>query len=157
MLCMRIFVNNQHFVVMNANKIFIAIILALILVIILQSFKSKKFPDVELLKVDTVEIVKVVEKVEIRKAKPKIIYKHDTIYQTKGFVAHLDTIIQKDTIKASYEFPENYLDLQIMRSSDTFRLPSFRFTLQKEKKTWLDYAPAFIIGTVVGFVLGKTK
>ncbi len=125
--------------------------------VLMQYWNKHQCPKYELVRVDTVEIVKVVEKVQIRKAKPRIIYKNDTIYRCNGFIARLDTVVQKDTITVSYEFPEHLFNIEIARGNDTLRIPSFHYSLQKKEKTWLDYAAPFIIGTAIGFVLGKTK
>ncbi|MFN3307305.1 MAG: hypothetical protein ACK42Z_09000 [Candidatus Kapaibacteriota bacterium] len=142
---------------MNTNKFLVAVSLVLTIIVLMQYLNKHQCPNYKLVRVDTVQIVKVVEKVQIQKAKPRIIYKHDTIYQSSGFIAQLDTVIQKDTVKASYEFPQNLMSIEISRANDTLRVPTFQYSLQKKKSTWLEYATPFFIGTAVGFLFGKTN
>ncbi len=110
-----------------------------------------------MLRVDTIEIVKPKEKIIIRKAKPKIIYRRDTIFQTTPFVANFDTIMNKDTISINYKFPENTLDFSILSVPDTFYVPKYVYSFEKKKAEWWEKPVVFLLGATLGYILCKTK
>lgn len=70
-------------------------------------------------KTDTIVIVRPAEPVVITKAKTKIVKTCDTVFQSTGFVARLDTIIMRDTIKAEFSYPDNLLSLCVSRKPDS--------------------------------------
>lgn len=105
---------------------------------------------------DTVLIIKESEPIVIEKIKPKIIYKRDTIIETKPFVAVVDTVIKRDTVYAKYEFPENSFDLMIRKKPDSTMIQTIYITkeIMRERSWW--ETPVYIIGGVaVGFTVGS--
>lgn len=106
-------------------------------------------------RIDTV--VKIIPQKEIKivEAKPKIKYIRDTLIQTSPFVVVLDTIIQRDTIFASYQFPENIVSLNLRGSSDTIKVPQIVFERQKIERNWYEIGAAVAGGFILGLILGK--
>ncbi len=105
---------------------------------------------------DTVLIIKESEPIVIEKIKPKIIYKRDTMIETKPFVAVVDTVIKRDTVYAKYEFPENSFDLMIRKKPDSTMIQTIYITkeIMRERSWW--ETPVYIIGGVaVGFTVGS--
>lgn len=105
---------------------------------------------------DTVLIIKEAEPIVIEKIKPKIIYKRDTIIETKPFIAVVDTVIKRDTVYAKYEFPDNSFDLMIRKKPDSTMIQTIYITkeIMRERSWW--ETPVYIIGGVaVGFTVGS--
>ncbi|MBE2189332.1 MAG: hypothetical protein IAE98_07670 [Candidatus Kapabacteria bacterium] len=106
---------------------------------------------------DTVIIVKQAEPITIEKARTKLIFKRDTIIETKPFTAIIDTIIKRDTVYAKFDFPENSFDLWIKKKPDSTMVHTIYITKEivKERPWW--EAPAFTLGgTIVGYVISKS-
>lgn len=108
-------------------------------------------------KYDTVLIVKESEPIIIEKARTKLVYKRDTIIETKPFTATIDTIVKFDTVFAKFDFPENTLDILIRKKPDSTLIHTIYITKEiiKERPWW--EASAYTLGgTIVGFVIGKS-
>lgn len=104
---------------------------------------------------DTVIVEKPSEPIVIEKAVPKLIYKRDTIIETRPFTAIIDTIIKRDTIYAKYDFPENQFDFWIRKRPDSIVFHTIYITkeITRERPWW--EAPAYTgAGALVGFILG---
>lgn len=86
----------------------------------------------------------------------------DTVLQTPPFTATLDTVIQRDTINASYSFPEHRFDLTLRPRPDSiiFRTmvinsESIRRSSWWETTGWIGLGLA--AGLVTGYVTGTTN
>lgn len=106
-------------------------------------------------KIDT--IVKIVPQKEIKivEARPRIRYVRDTIIVTKPFIAQLDTIIQRDTIFASFQFPDNTMSINLRTSNDSIRIPQITIEKTKYEQNWYELAAALGGGFILGLILGK--
>jgi len=135
------------------------IVLAAIAVIIFLVFQERSSKQLERIvtRIDTIEIVKPVERVVIAKAKPKVVVKRDTIVCVKPFIAELDTIVRSDTIQARYNFPENTLDIKLSRMADTIRIPRMVISNAEQKETWWHRAIPFAAGAIFGYALSRIK
>ncbi|MDQ1266267.1 MAG: hypothetical protein QG635_1419 [Bacteroidota bacterium] len=92
----------------------------------------------------------------INKVKTKIEYKHDTIIITKPFMAHLDTIICHDTVRAEYEFPANEFSLLIRKKPDTSRVERITVYSTIDKNTsWWQEALYFVSGSIIGILISN--
>jgi len=110
-----------------------------------------------IIKRDTVIVVKQAEPIVIEKSRTKLVFKRDTLIETKPFTAIIDTIIKRDTVYAKFDFPENSFDLWIRKKPDSTMVHTIYITKEiiKERPWW--EAPAFTIGgTIVGYVIGKS-
>ena len=104
------------------NKLLLAlsgILLAAIIYLLCFEVNKVQLQKVEIEKRDT--IYKIIQKdpIEIIRTKPKLRIVRDTVIQSPEFIAVLDTVIRRDTIRAEYEFPQNLLSLQIRQSPDS--------------------------------------
>lgn len=144
------------------QKIWLAISCALaiiIVILLLYDRKSEKIREIQIEKRDTVYQIIQNKPIEIIKHQAKIVIQKDTIIQTKPFIAELDTILAKDTIKMSYQFPDNLISLQIKQSADT--LLQEKITIHSKEfidnsKWWekpLVGIAAFTVGIFVGRVV----
>ncbi len=102
---------------------------------------------------DTIYKVITPEPIVIEKVQTKIKYIRDTIIQTKPFIASMDTIVKRDTIKCYYTFPENLISMRIARAQDTLITHTINFSQNTIKKSPWWYDPLLIFG---GFVTGYT-
>jgi len=106
------------------------------------------------IQIDTV--IKIIERepIVLEKIKTKIIKQKDTIITSYPFIAKVDTVLKRDTIKVRYEYPQNLLSLNIERYTDTLALQKFLITeMIKVESPWWE-APAYVAaGTLIGFVL----
>ncbi|MCX7909862.1 MAG: hypothetical protein N2560_10175 [Ignavibacteria bacterium] len=139
------------------NKFFWLVLLVLVCIILYLISIPKKTEKVELVRLDTVTIVRPTERIVVRKLKPKIVYLRDTIIQTQPFIASFDTIIKKDTIYLTYNFPTNEMNLDIKKGSDTFRIPQMVVTKVKPEKSVFEQTLPLFIGFTAGFLLSKIK
>ncbi len=104
---------------------------------------------------DTVYRVEQREPIILSKVEPKLIYLRDTVYQSKPFVAILDTIVKTDTVFLSYEFPENLFELAIKHQQDTNMVAEIIVRQEGSKKESAREHPLlmialFLIGLLVG-------
>ncbi len=108
------------------------------------------------IKIDTLFIEKPAEPIIVEKIKPKLIYSRDTIIQTQPFTAMIDTVIQRDTIRINYQFPENMLDLEIFPKPDSIEIRNIFITKEVEKKVeWWQMPAGILSGVVLGFLIGS--
>jgi hypothetical protein len=141
---------------MNFWKIlFIVTIIAFIVFLIFHFITKTETPTTGRIiwKSDTVLKVLPQKIVEIRNAKPKIIYLKDTIIETQPFIAKLDTIILRDTIWAEYVFPENRLSLGYRSQSDS--LLQITNTMTKTETYWVEKAAYLLGGILIGIIITK--
>jgi len=104
-------------------------------------------------------IVKVIEKepIILEKIRTKIVKQKDTLIKVFPFVAKIDTVIRKDTIKVRYEYPQNLLSLRVASLADTLALQKMVITkMIKVEKPWWE-TPAYIAaGTILGYLLASS-
>lgn len=106
---------------------------------------------------DTIIIVKQSEPITIEKAKTKLVFKRDTIIETKPFTAIIDTIIKRDTVYAKFDFPENSFDLWIRKKPDSSVVHTIYITKEIVKeRPWWEVSAYTLGGTIIGFVIGKS-
>jgi hypothetical protein len=76
------------------------------------------------------------------------------VIKTFPFIAKVDTVIKRDTIKAKFEYPQNLFSLRISSPADTLALQKMIITeMIKVEKPWWE-TPAYIAaGTVLGYIL----
>jgi hypothetical protein len=104
---------------------------------------------------DTVVHVVTSKPVSIHRAKAKITKQSDSVLKANPFIASLDTLTNKDTIKASYEYPENLFSLEVNRKPDSIRVEKLtKIETIKEEKPWWENAGWFTGGTIVGIIVG---
>ena len=58
---------------------------------------------------DTIFEIKQCEPIIISKFKTNTVYKSDTLIESKPFTAFIDTVIIRDTIRASFDFPDKHI------------------------------------------------
>jgi hypothetical protein len=108
------------------------------------------------IKFDTVYKEVPSEPIIIEKIVAKTQYVRDTLIVTQAFVAKADTIIQRDTIRLMYSFPENYFAMQYFPKPDTMRIPRQTIiTTQQRKRTWWEIPVCVVSGAAVGWLLSK--
>lgn len=142
---------------MKTNSIVIAILIVTICLLVSKTCNNTKIETHEVVRVDTIEVIKPVEKIVIQKAKPKIKYVRDTIVVAQPFIAQLDTIVHSDTISAKFLFPQNIFDIEIAHKADTFRLPQIVVSHKNQSNHPFDKFTPFVVGVALGFLIGKIK
>jgi hypothetical protein len=91
----------------------------------------------------------------INKVKTKLVKVRDTTIQTEPFAASIDTIVNTDTIKALYEFPENLMSLRINKKPDSLLLRTITVFQPVEKKVdWWEKPAVFLGGAIIGLTIG---
>lgn len=103
---------------------------------------------------DTIVEIRYSEPIVIERAKTKIVYKRDTIIETKPFVATIDTIIKMDTIYVAFNYPEMTLDVIVKKQPDTLMHEKI-FVETQAKRAWWEIPVSVLAGTVVGYLLGR--
>jgi hypothetical protein len=100
---------------------------------------------------DTVVELRKPDPIVIEKVKTKIVEKRDTILMTRPFTAFIDTVFRRDTIYASFDFPERRMSLRVTSGADSFSYIRNNLikTVHKPRPWW--ETPAMVSG---GAVLG---
>jgi len=94
----------------------------------------------------------------ITKVKTRIIKLSDTVICYHPFRAEIDTIIQHDTIRSYYKFPNGFFSLRINRHSDTMmteRAVVYRIKQTKEK--WWEKPLMVLGGVLAGYTIGRVR
>ncbi len=104
---------------------------------------------------DTLTIAQ--EPIVIEKIKPKLIYKSDTIIQTRPFTVVVDTIYKYDTIQVRYDYPENQMQLAIRMATDTVYNKKEIITIEPKSEPWWEDTLIATGGLVLGYLLSNTS
>ena len=104
---------------------------------------------------DTLTLVQ--EPIVIEKIKPKLIYKSDTIIQTRPFTAVVDTIFKYDTIQVRYDYPENEMQVAIRMATDTVYNEKEIITIEPQSEPWWKDPLITTGGLVLGYLLSNTS
>lgn len=70
----------------------------------------------------------------LEKIKTRIVKKRDTIIKTVPFTASIDTLVDKDTVKATFDYPEKLFSLNISGPPDTLAMQKYLITKMIRKK-----------------------
>lgn len=119
---------------------------------------SEQLVYVERMRVDTLFQILEPEPLIIDRVKLKQVFIKDTIILTKPFIATLDTIIVRDTVKVEYFFPENLMSMAIYRSNDTLKTIRITETLKENTSTnWWETTLIGIATATLGYFVGKSS
>lgn len=140
---------------MKNTLIILIILLLFIALIYLFNTNNNNIKYNQIIKRDT--LIKYIEHkpIKINNTKAKIKYIKDTIIITKPFEANLDTIINKDTISLSYNYPDNIFNFCVNKSIDTLKYEREIITNNNKDSNWFDIAIAGLSGIILGYILGK--
>lgn len=85
------------------------------------------------------------------------LYSKDTVFQTKAFVAKLDTAISKDTVGIQYAFPQQTFSVVLRRAADSIRYETktVYVTNTVRERPWLEYIGAAAIGMAAGYTMSR--
>ncbi len=120
----------------------------------------KKTTSVDTLtEVDTMFKEVIVPRIKIR-TEGVLVYKTDTVYLTKPFIATVDTIMKEDTLAVSYEFPQNIFEIDLRRKpleeKTIIKYVTITEEVEKPEAWWVH--PAWAVGgLLVGYGLGSIK
>ncbi len=141
---------------MKTTIIILSIIICLLLILHFVNKNGSK--SIVTFQHDTLYLIKESEPIVIEKAKTKIKYIKDTVFQSQPFVAELDTIVWQDTIHSSFIFPENLISLEIRKKPDTTKIEKITITKEiPQKESWWKEPLIFISGCAAGFLLFKLQ
>ena len=84
------------------------------------------------------------------------VHVNDTVYQTRAFVARIDTVVQRDTVQVAYSFPQHTFSVAIRSNPDTVRVPQLTVTNYERRAWWID-ALTHVGAAAVGYSLGSAK
>ncbi|MGA2296005.1 MAG: hypothetical protein ABSG15_00470 [FCB group bacterium] len=91
----------------------------------------------------------------LTKVKTKIVKVSDSSIVTHPFVAKIDTIVLRDTIRAAFEFPQNLMSLQINKKPDSMLVArTTLITTVEKERPWWETASYIIGGAFVGYLIG---
>ena len=75
-----------------------------------------------------------------------------------SFKSSIDTILRQDTIKVSYEYPNNVFELLVRKKPDSIRTITEIHLKEVEKvEAWYIKPSIFLGGVLIGYVGGKIK
>lgn len=103
-------------------------------------------------------IIKLVESepIVIEKHVPRVVFKRDSVIETRPFTAIVDTLVRRDTVRAVYEFPENTFSMRISRGVDSLAVEQVQVIDYSDKVTHWWHVPAYVLaGVIVGFIIGN--
>jgi len=141
------------------NVLFVLVIFQFLMLVYLlfQSNPSaKRLPVIigEQIRSDTTFIIVPNPPIIIEKVKAKVKILRDTIIEQSPFIAQVDTVLLRDTVKLRYYFPEHLFSFETNRTADTIPQIAVTQYLKKEEEWWIK--PVFTIaGAGLGYYLGK--
>ena len=91
----------------------------------------------------------------IEKIKAKLIYKRDTVIQTRPFTAAIDTVMKSDTVYLRYDFPENLFALKISPKKDSIVIPQIIQQEVKSERKWWEIPVSVLSGIAIGVIISK--
>ena len=97
------------------------------------------------------------EPVIISKVKTKIIYRSDSAITTMPFTAAIDTVINRDTLKAEFVYPENIFSMTLRTKPDTLTLHKINMYSSPKQSSWWEVPLSILGGAVLGYALGRIK
>lgn len=100
---------------------------------------------------DTIYIEKVRPELQI-KTKLKIKYIDTNEIKTKAFAAELDTVVNRDTIKLTYYYPGNNLNLLLRSAKDSIPARIIFFSNER-KDVWWEKPAYAISGIIIGALI----
>lgn len=104
---------------------------------------------------DTVFVDIPVKPLIIENMAAKITGKPGSEIKIQPFEASADTIVDNDTIKISYSFPENNFNLKIYPGADSLMIQRiFTETHSYLPKPWWENPLYLAIGILIGFIIG---
>lgn len=104
---------------------------------------------------DTITALKPSEPLIIEKYHPVIRVKRDTLVISKPFMARIDTIIKRDTIIGSYEFPENFFSMRISSVPDSILTREIVIEKPCGSDNWWETPAIAAGGLIIGALLGR--
>jgi uncharacterized phosphosugar-binding protein len=85
----------------------------------------------------------------------KIIEQQGQEIKTQPFEASADTVVDNDTIKISYSFPENNFNLKIFPGADSIMIQRiFTETHSYLPEQWWENPLYLTIGILIGLIIG---
>ncbi len=142
---------------MKAQNIILISLAIVISFIIGYNFNGNiTYKNIQQIVVDTLFIEKQSEPIIIKEIKPKLIYRHDTVIVTPPFIAKVDTIIQRDTIRIEYFYPENLMNLSVFPKPDSLEIRNIYITKEITKSNnWWELPAGILSGVILGYFIGN--
>lgn len=135
---------------MKTKILFIIISFALGFMVCKLILENKnEIKNIQTIKIDSVYVYKIPPKRKIDKIEGRITYTKDTILITKPFVSEIDTILNKDTLKMRYQFPENKFSFDFSRGLDSVLIEKMVIEKGNEENLLEN-----ILYILLGFMLG---
>lgn len=82
----------------------------------------------------------------------------DTLIVTPPFVARLDTVVVRDTIRVDYAFPQHTFNVALRRAADSIRVEWRTVTITEithERRPWLMDALTHFGAGAIGYAAGR--
>lgn len=140
-----------------------SVIVMLIAIIGLSIYIGMKEPEVKIVYQDRITRDTITHWIEqpndtiVIRAKSHTIYLTDTIIETRPFIAQLDTIIERDTVFVSYQYPAELFRLQIKRAADSIpiRYITIETLMEVNSELWWEKPLYAAGGLVIGYGFGR--
>lgn len=138
---------------MKTKILFIIISFALGFLVCKLIFENKnEIEKIQTVKIDSVYVYKIPPKRKIDKIEGKITFTRDTILNTRPFVSEIDTILNKDTLKMRYQFPENKFSFDFSRGLDSVLIE--KMVIEKgNEESLLENILYILLGVIIGVII----
>ena len=120
-------------------------------------FTSNGVVSIDVVQRDTVVIERPVPELKIVHAPARVVYDtlRDTLIQTAPFTANIDTVILRDTVQASFDFPEQRFSILLKRRPDSLVYHTITIEMERIRDPpWYETAGHIGLGAVGGFIVG---
>ena len=125
--------------------------------IVFRSDAEVKYVNKLTVRIDTLEtFVELPVKNIYIKSKAKVEYINTTdtvIVTTRPFIASIDTVVKRDSIYTSYEFPKNEFVFDLRQAPDSIKVETIKIFQEREREKEWHEATWFRIGTHVAAVV----
>ena len=134
---------------------FTQIAFLLILPVLFACCPNQSFTEIERTTIDTAVIDIKFDTIYFE-AEPEIIYRQDTLILTPPFSALIDTVIEKDTVRIRYAFPENSATVTVREHADTVysQIKTIKKTeVIREETSYFEFGGYAIAGLILGALI----
>ena len=96
------------------------------------------------------------EPLVIEKVKARKVFIRDTVIVSRPYIAIVDTVVRRDTVRAEYEFPLNLFSLDIRRAADSVKIETITISKYiKESRPWWELPLSVAAGAGIGYLAGS--
>jgi len=141
------------------NNIYLLVIIFLLFIILLLGYylftnETSQPKEKYVTKIDTSYLAIFKDPIKYEKIKAETIYEiNDSTNKIIYFKAEADTVLNFDTVKITYSYPENYFEIKISGKADSIMVQNmYSESIEYLNPNWWENPLYFIFGFLIGII-----